>query len=82
MHAGAQIAGVSLGNAGDQIGRSSQSHRGRETANDRGNLTFQSKRYQGVINGALANTSPRDTDVPCGGIAGGGDFALAQRSAA
>ncbi len=79
MHSGAQIAGVSFGNAGDQIGGSSQSQRCRETANDRGNLTFQSERQQGVIDGALVNTSPRDKDVPCGGIAGGGDCALAQR---
>lgn len=79
MHSGAQIAGVFSGNAGDQIGGSSQSQRRRETANHRGNLAFQSERYQGVIDGAFANTSPRDTDVPCGGIAGGSDFALPQR---
>ena len=79
MHSGPQIAGVSFGNAGDQIGGSSQSQRCRKTANGRGNLTFHSERYQGRIDGALANTSPRHMDVPRAGIAGGGDLTLAQR---
>ena len=70
MHSGAQFAGVSFGNAGDEIGGPGQRQRCREATDDRGNLAFQSVRRHGVIDGALAHASPRDTDVPCGGVAG------------
>jgi hypothetical protein len=79
MHSGAQIASVSFGDARHQVRGSSQRQRCRETAHGRGNVTRQSEWFEGVIDGALIRTSPRDKDVPCGGVTGGSDFALGQR---
>ena len=66
-------------NGGNQIRGSSQSQRSRETANDRNDLTLQPELCQGVVDGAFVTVSARHMDVRCGGVLGGGDFALAQR---
>ena len=79
MHSGAQVSGVSFGNAGDQVGGPSQCQRGRKTIDDRDDLPFQPKRLQGLINRSLVETPPRDADVPASRITRGSDLALAQR---
>lgn len=80
MHPGAQASGVPFGNTGDQVGGSSQSERGRESADDCNDLPFQSKRLQGFVNRSLFETLlPRDADVSAGRITGASDLAFAQR---
>jgi len=79
VHAGTQIAGVPLGHARDQIGGSSQRQRGRVARYGRRNLARQSERRQGIVDGAFVEASPRDVNVPCGGIARGSDLAFGKR---
>ena len=66
MHSGAQVSGVSFGNAGDQVGGPSESQRGRKAADDRDDLPFQPERLQGFVDRPLVETPPRDEDVPAG----------------
>ena len=60
MHSGAQVSGVSLGNASDQVGSPSESQRGRKAADDRDDLPFQPERLQGFIDRPFFETPPRD----------------------
>ena len=79
MHLIAQVASVPFGNAGDEIGGSSQGQSGREAADDRRDPAVQAKLCQGVVEGALVMVSAYDLDVCRGGITGRSDFAFAQR---
>ena len=49
MHSGAQVSGVSFGNAGNQVGGPGESQRGRKATDDRDDLPFQPERLQGFI---------------------------------
>ena len=69
----AQVAGVPLGNAGDQVGGAGQRQRGREAADDRDDLALQPERLQRVVDRPLLEPAPRDADVPAGRIARGRD---------
>jgi hypothetical protein len=62
VHPGAQLSGVPLGNAGDQIRVPSQSQRGRITADDHGDLPFQPERLHGFVDRSLVAVSSRDED--------------------
>ena len=52
-HAGAQVAGMPFGNAGDQVGGASQGQRGRKAADDGGDIAFQPERLQGFVDRPL-----------------------------
>ncbi len=81
MHSCAQVPSVSFGNAGDQVRGPGKSQRGRKAADDRDDLPLQSESLQGFINidRSPVEAPPRDENVFAGRIAGGRDFALAQR---
>jgi hypothetical protein len=78
MHSGAQVSGVSFRNAGDQVGSPSESQRSRKAPDNRDDLPFQPKRFQGFIDRSLVQTPSRDADVLACRVTGWGDFALAQ----
>ena len=76
MHAGSQLSGVPLGNAGDEVGGPSESQRGRKATDDCDDLPLQSERLQRLpdrslfIQRSLVETPSRDANMPAGRIAG------------
>ena len=58
MHPGAQVAGVSFGDTGDQVGGPRQSQRGRKATDTHDDLPFHPERLQGVIDRSLGETPP------------------------
>ncbi len=79
MHSRAQLSGVPLGNAGDQVGVPSQSQRCREAADNRDNLPLQPEGLQGFVDPSLLEIPPRDENVLAGRITDGRDLASTQR---
>jgi hypothetical protein len=77
--AGAQIAGMALGNGGDEVGGPGERQSGREAADDRGDLPFKPDRFESVVDGTPVDARRGDQDVPPARISGGIDFASAER---
>ena len=57
VHPCVQNPRVPLVHAGDQVGTANQGERGREAADDRGDLSFQPHDRQGFVDGAFVTVS-------------------------
>ena len=57
VHPCVQNSRVPFMHAGDQVGTANQGERGREAADDRGDLSFQPHARQGFVDGAFVTVS-------------------------
>jgi len=79
MHSVAELSGMSLGNARDQVSGARKGHRSCKAADNRDDIARQPERLQCFIDRPFVGDTPRDVDVPPGCVTGGRDVDLAQR---